>query len=402
MKKFKYLALVASTFLYVGCGGGGGSSVPSKLAIDTNAKAIAYKAKNGDWKSIDVNSGAPASDGLKEYMVNKDDKFMVALKCSSKQSYIFAFSKDDGDIKFKCSKTTLTPIKTISGNLGDTVTAPPLKGFITAIDTTWGFNNTAPYSYNYSAKQGIYDLIAVSLDSATEPARFYIKRDINLNQNNTLNISMNSTNSCTIKSKNFSAGANFRIIYISKGGTYFTSNTGGKWYYPNCTEDSDDIYALVGKDATGKKISLKTTPVNSMTKADIGAEDVTHINALTQLAYQNSGQISGLGQYVPNSNSPKLGVFIIDAKNAAFKHYSLILSKKYLGSDDIFDMPKLSMISGFSGMWDGDNANNVEAQAVMSDTQLGKILKGKNLNLNEINTLATANCKMEFAKQKVK
>ena len=401
MKQIKFLAILASVFLYVGCGGEGGSSVPSKLAIDTNAKAISYKAKNGDWKSIDVNSGAPASDGLKEYMVNKDDKFMVALKCSSKRSYIFAFSKDDGDIKFKCSKTTLTPIKTINGNLGDTVTAPPLKGFITAIDTSWGFNTTAPYSYNYSVKQGIYDLIAVSLDSTTEPARFYIKRDINLNQNKTLNVSMNGTNSCVIKSKNFAAGTGFRIVYISKGGTYFTSSTGGKWYYPNCTEDSNDIYALVGKDATGKKVSLKTTPVNSMARTAITTQDTAHINALTQLAYQNSGQISGLSQYVPNSNSPKLGVYIIDVRDT-IKHYSLILSKNYLGSDDIFDMPKLSMISGFSGMWDGDNANNVEAQAVMSDTQLGKILKGKNLNLNEINTLATANCKMEFAKQKVK
>jgi len=399
MKPIKYLALIASTFLYVGCGGGG-NSTPSKLAIDTNAKAIAYKAKNGDWKSIDVNSGAPASGGLKEYMVNKDDKFMVALKCSDYESYLFAFSKDDGDIKFKCSKITITPIKTISGTLDDTVTAP-LKGFVTAIGTNFAIDLSAPFNYSYNVKKGIYDLIAVSFDNATEPARFYIKRGINLNQDKTLNVSMNGSNSCTVGSKNFAAGANFRIVYISKGNTYFTSNNGGKWYYPDCTEDSDDIYALVGKDSSGDKVSLKTTPVNSMAKTAIMAQDTTHINGLTQLAYQNSGQISGLGQYIPNPNSPKLGLFTIGIKGT-FKYYSLILSKKYLGNDDVFDIPKLSTISGFSGMWDGNNANNVDAQAIMSNTKLGEILKGKIIELSEINTFATSNCKMEFAKQKVK
>ena len=402
MKQIKFWALVASVFLYIGCGGGGSTTTASKLAIDTNAKAIAYKSKNGDWKSIDVNSSAPAADGLREYMVNRDDKFMVALKCSTKTSYLFALSKDDGDIKFKCSKLTLVLNKKINGNLDDTVTAPPLKGFITAIGTKWAFENSAPYSYNYTIEQGIYDLIAVSLDSASEPARFYIKRAINLNQNKTLNVSMNNTNSCSIKSKNFNAGANFRIVYISKGNTYFTSSNGGKWYYPNCTQDSDDIYALVGKDNTGNKVRLKTEPVNSMTKADIGAQDLTHINALTQLAYQNSGQISGLSHYLANSNSPELELFIIDMKSGANQHYTLFLSKKYLESDDVFDLPKLSAISEFSSVWDGDNATNVDAQAVMSDTKLGDILKGKMLLLSEIFTFATKSCTVEFSKQKVK
>ena len=393
--------LIVAMSLFSGCGGGG-SGAPSKLAINTNAKSIAYKAKNGDWKSIDVSSGTPTADGLKEYMVNKDDRFMVALKCTDKRSYLFAFSKDDGDVKFRCSKLTIGFGKTLSGTLGDTVTAPPLTGFITAIGTKWALNTTAPFDYTYTLKRGLYDFIAVSLNSASNPARFLMKRNINLNQNKTLNISMDTANSCAIKSKSFNAGSGFRIVYISKGNTYFTSNTGGKWYYPDCTQDSNDIYVLVGKDNTGKKVSLETAPVNAMTKADIGAQETAHINALTQLSYQDSGQISGLGQYVSNPKSPKLQVFTLDIQNATSKHYSLILSKKYLDSGDVFDMPKLSAISGFSGAWDGDNATKVNAEAMMSDIKLGKILKGRMLRLSEINTFATRNCKMEFAKQEVK
>ena len=410
MKQIKYLALIASTFLYVGCGGGsgsggvsgsGGSSTPSKLAIDTNAKAISYKAKNGDWKSIDVNSGAPAIDGLKEYIINKDDKFMVALKCSNKESFLIAFSKDDGDIKFKCPITTIAFNKTLKGALDDTITVSE-KGFITAIGTKSAFDFSSPFKYSYSIEQGLYDLISVSIDSASKPARFYIKRGINLNQNKTLNISMNGSNSCAIKSKNFTAGTGFRIVYISKGNTYFQSNSGGKWYYPNCIENSNDIYTLVGKDSTGNKISLKVRDANSIAKADIGAQDITHINSLTQLAYQNSGQVSGLSQYIPNSNSPKLRAFLIDTKNASNQRYNMLLSKNFLDNDDVFDLPKLSTINGFNGMWDGNNATAVDTVAIMSDTKVSNILKGKMLYLHEINTFVTDNCKIEFSKQKVK
>jgi len=404
MKKLiKFLSVALIGAMVVDCGGGGsGSSVSSKVKIITNADAIAYKKKNGEWKSIDVNSGLPNSEGLKEYKVDKYGKYMVALKCSNSESTIFAMGKDDGgNIKYKCHKSGVIHFYSLSGALNDTVTAT-IGGFVTAIDTIYSFDNSAPFNYSYLVKEGLHDFIAVSFDGASKPARFYIKRAVNITQATTMNISLDAVNSCAVKSKNFNTGNGFRLVYVSKEGTYFTSSLGTKWFYPDCTQDSGDIYILVGKDATGNKISLKTEPFNSMAKADIGVQDVSHINALTQLSYQNSGQISGLSQYSPNANSPKLNMFLIDASNTAGNRYSILLSKNYLGSDAVFDMPKLSSVSGFSGVWDGNNASDVYAFAAMTDKKIGDLLKGKFIHLNEIYTYATNSCKIEFAKQKVK
>lgn len=402
------VSLVASAVL-VGCGGSsshnsnGGdhdTSTEAKVVITTNAKAIAYKSKNGEWESIDTNSGTSASDGLKAYTITRDDRFMVALKCSDNESYLFGFSKEDGNIKYKCPKLTILPNATISGTLDDTITTAP-SGFYTAVGTEFSADFTAPYDYSYTKKSGTYDLIAVSFDSGSNPARFSLDREIDLSQNMTRNVSMDATNSCAIKGKNFNAGSDFRLVYISKENTYFTSSLNNKWYYPDCTEDPDDMFVLIGKNTAGNKVSLKTAPVNTFPKADINPQDVAHINPLTQLSYQNSGQISGLGQYTPAANSPQLSVFIIEVKKAP-KKYILILSKKYLEDDNVFDIPKLSSISGFSGMWDGDKATSVEAQALMSDTHVGKILQGKMILLHEIYTFATRDCAMEFATQHVK
>ena len=383
MKKL-ILATVA-IFALVGCGGGGGS-IPDKLSINTDAKAIAYKNSGDDWKSIDINSGTITSDGLKHYELDKMDKFMVALNCkqgSHESIYIVGYAKEDGNIKLKCPKMSVSLVYGVKGDLSDSVTANP-SAFAVAIGTDWHIDNSAPFKYSLSTTNGIHDLLITSFDASSEPARFYLERGLNVNTNIVKNINLTTSNSCAIKNKAFTGNeSSFRVVLVTKNDTYFTSSNGGKWYYPDCTLDSEDNYVLVGKNAPNDTVRIETFPT-SQAKTDITGKTVSHIKKLTQLQYQAAGQITGLSHYTPSSKSPKLIGYITELKNSSNNYYRLLLSKKFLGDDDVFDFPNITSVSGFSSVWDGKNASSGKAMAVMSDHNWQDILfSPKKLQLDE-------------------
>jgi len=367
----KLILTAVAIFALVGCGGGGGS-IPDKLSIDTDAKAIAYKNSGDDWKTIDV----ATSGGLKHYELDKMDKFMVALNCkqgSHESIYIVGYTKEDGNIKLKCPKMSINLMFGVKGNLSDSVTANP-GAFVAAIGTDWHIDSSAPFNYSLSTTNGIHDLIITSFDASLEPARFYIERGLNVNSNIVKNINLTTSNSCAIKSKAFTGNeSSFRVVLVTKNDTYFTSNNGGKWYYPDCALDSEDNYVLVGENGPNHTVRIETFPA-SQAKADITGKTVSHIKKLTQLQYQASGQLSGLSQYTPSSKSPNLIGYLADFKNSSNNYYHLLLSKKFLGSDDVFDFPNITSVSGFSSVWDGKNASSGNAMAVMSDHNWQDIL----------------------------
>jgi len=372
MKKL-ILATVA-IFALVGCGGGGGG-VPDKLSIDTDAKAIAYKNSGDDWKTIDV----ATSGGLKHYELDKMDKFMVALKCDDKNLYIVGYTKEDGDIKLKCPVDTPPNINNVKGNISDSITTTP-TGYIVALSTRYD-TDMAPVTYKYTVgvKKGTYDLTAISLGAGSKPERFYIKRALNVNTPIVENIDFTATSSCAIKNKAFTGNeSSFRVVLVTKNNTYFTSNLGSKWYYPDCALDGEDNYVLVGKNNAKKTVRIETFPT-SQVKADITGKTVSHINKLTQLHYQAAGQVSGLGLYTPSSKSPNLIGYLGDFKNSSNNYYHLLLSKKFLDSDDVFDFPNITSVSGFSTVWDGKNASSTHFTAVMSDHNWQDMLYGSKM-----------------------
>jgi len=391
----KLILTTVAIFALVGCGGGGGSgSVTDKLSINTNADKIAYKSADGDWQTIDTSSGSDWGNGLKHYEIDKLDKYIIALKCPTPAVMVGAFTKDDGDVTAKCNQASIIPLYTVKGTLTDSTAS--VTTFVNAISNAYGVDTSSPFKYNFNfIKKGIYDFLALSIKTSG-PYRFYIERDVNINSNTIKNVDLTSSNSCLVGSKNFNAST-FRHVLITKGNTYFTTSYGGNWYYPKCDLDNDDIFALVGKSSANKTVRLETYPAKDF-KSDIPSKNISHIKKLTQVVYQATGQLSGLSLYTPDSQSPNLVAY-----GASFakgiNSYSLLVSKNYLGSSDVFDFPNLSGVSGFSGVWNGDNATAQNISVYMSDHKIGELLGGKHIKLSEIQFYMPKKAILEVANQ---
>ena len=414
MKQIKYLAILASAFLYVGCGD---SDTPTKLtetatdkvAIYTDADSIAYKSANAStWTTIDKSSGSDAGNGLKKYEIDKLDKFEVALFCDysseegslKKQNShaklskhimdnlltIYAYTKDDGDIYNNCSK--YTQVQQISGNItynieeGET----PNKYYI-AVDSNLktATDEDPSFSYLYSHKNKI-DLVSLATkESSVEelnsfnPLRFYINKNIALNTDITQNIAFNSNNSCGITPHNIEIGdaeTDGYVQFISENKTQIDIKHGSKWYSTDssCTLLNDkDTYVATSYGNHG--IKLVSTPATST--LDTIVLDASNINELSGILCDSDGTINNLN-YTPNANSPTVIAYAIKTfKNN--KSYNLILSKNYLGSNTSYQLPNLTDVAGFATASDAKSIDEGNAYVVMSSQNLNKLTSSKKL-----------------------
>lgn len=386
MKQIKYLAILASVFLYIGCGGGGVDI--KSLNLYTDANAIAYNIGTNDWKVVNQSDGANMGNGLKHYEIVKAKKLTVALRCDN-GTYIVGVSNNDGDIKLKCSN--LSDIKiahTLSGNIIDETSNTNI--FYLAHGTSWDLlldNN----DFSLKETNGNHDLVAMSYDDG--PTRFYIERNVNIdNYDVTLyNVDITESNSCPIKNKNFTRTANFAEVFlVTKNDTYFSVQIYSKnrWFYPDCQLDKNDIYSKLAYNDTNLTAKIDSFLANS-TKKDISINEISYIKPLTQISYADSGILNGLTSYIPSNKSLELQAYMIELYKGADTCW-VLLSKDYIANSDSFKIPDLSSVSGFSNSYTGKNATKVIARVAMSSSNIGDMMQsGRVINFEPVTFFGT-------------
>lgn len=405
MKLIKYLAILASVFLYTACDDGGGIHIKT-LNLYTDASAIAYNIDTDDWKVVNQLDGTNVGNGLKHYEIIKAKKLTVALKCEN-GTYIVGVSNNDGDIKLKCSNLPGIKIAhTLSGNIVDETTNTDI--FYLAHGTSWDLlldNN----DFSLKKTNGTHDLVAMSYDDG--PTRFYIERNVNIdNYDATLyNIDITESNSCLIKSKNFTRTANFAEVFlVTKNDTYFSLQvySNNKWYYPDCKLNKNDIYSKLAYNDTNLTAKINSFLANS-TKKDISINEISYIKPLTQISYEDSGVLNGLTNYKPSSKSPVLQAYMIELYKGADSCW-VLLSKDYIANNGSFKIPDLSSVSGFSGSYTGKNATKVVARVAMSSSNISEMMQsGRIINFEPVTFFGTKflmlkNGAVELATQLVK
>jgi len=413
MKQIKFLAILASVFLYVGCGDGNTptkvvNTATDKVAIYTNADAIAYKSADAStWKTIDKSSGSDAGKGIKKYEIDKLDKFNVALRCKFHSStpasnegnskitpssitnklILFAYTKDDGDIYYKCGEYYSR--RDINGTISYNVTGDIPNQYIVAANKT--YTNISDENYNLHIYKNKVDLISVAIKeqastgvSDAAPLRFYIEKAVPTPSDTIKDITFNSSNSCTLAEHNVTVDPNTEgfIQLISENGTNLKVSNLLKWYSvdSSCPSiNSKDTYVAVSIGANG--IKLASTPATSaQSYVNLNA---SHIKELTGIMHDGSGTINGLNQYIPDTNSPSVIAYKIDAYNGSGEVYIAILSKNYLGSATSYTLENLKTVAGFENSMSGDEIPGGNATVVMSNKFLNEISTGKPIDTSK-------------------
>ena len=366
----KYIYLISASLALISCGGGGGGSSLSEVVINSDAKEIAYKTDNGEWKT-------PNSKGTDSYSFKSDGKYKVALKCSSKEIYLVALNaKEDKEVFLNCDSFSLAPqTLTVTGALKDSV--DNLSNFAVSIGKRWNLFSGNSYSLT-NVEDGVQDILAVTLSSS--PKRFIALRDKTIDKlNKNYDIDFKSTNSYKLNQKSFNniGSTVSELILITKNGTYFTSAIAPNWYYPDGGLLNEDCFVKALAIKNNKTYKIEAIKATKIKKEDI-TNDISYISKLSSISY-NGGVLSGLSAYSPSSKSLPFKGYIIDLENSNSQRYHILISNSYLGGDDDFAIDDLSTISGFGSVCKGDSANSVHASAVMVDRDLGNIFKSVKL-----------------------
>ncbi len=403
---FSLLAIAGLT----GCGGDSSwessTDLNKSLHLITNGDAVAFKAKDDDWR-VDFKSIESLNRGFKKYTFEKSALYSVAINCKeSNSTLVAALTPNDGELRFDCRNESNATTINIKGSLEDNTSSSEPDDFALSIGTQYTIDSATPFNYNLHVTEGLYDIVAVSLyNTATEPInpiKFHIERNINLTANLEKNITITNANSCNAKDKNFTkaTGVDGRVVLITENNTYFTSSMGNHWYYPDCAMNDQDIFAELSKNDANKTYRMHTFGANSA-KKDIKL-DTSLIKPLTEISYSDSGTMSGFANYTPESNVTKLGAFEVDLSNGS-QNYFILLSKGYLGSNNTFTVDDLSGVTGFESVWDGTSASEVEASALMSNVKIEDIVSSsRKINLADFHYNLVQNAIIEIAEQKVK
>lgn len=381
MKLFKYLAILASVFLYIGCDDGGGIDIKT-LNLYTDANAIAYNIGTDDWKVVKQSDGVNIGNGLKHYEIVKAKKLTVALRCDN-GTYIVGVSNSDGDIKLKCSNLPGIKIAhTITGEVIDEVN--DASAFIVAHGTSGDL--TLNNEYRIKKANGKHDFVAISFTEDSE--RFYIDRNLNVNHDPFVyNINMTKSNSCLIKTKSFTAysAVYAHLFLVTANGTYISASDSNEneWYYPDCKLNKNDIYSKLAYNDTNLTAKIDSFLANS-TKKDISINEISYIKPLTQISYEDNGVLNGLTNYKPSSKSPALQAYMIELYKGADSCW-VLLSKDYIANNGNFKIPDLSSVSGFSDSYIGEHATKVIARVAMSSNDIGDMMQsGRIINFEPI------------------
>ena len=185
---------------------------------------------------------------------------------------------------------------------------------------------------------------------------------------------------------------------ITENGTVLEVNKAPMWYSVDnsCPSiNSKDTYVAVSMSEHG--IKLVSTPATS-TQSDVDL-NASHIKELTGIMHDGSGTINGLNQYVPDTNSPNVVAYKIDAYNQSGEEYVAILSKNYLGSDTSYTLEDLKSVTGFENTMSGDEIYGGNATAIMSSKSLNEISGGKRIDLCEDDIYAPYEGTVEYARE---
>ena len=428
MKQIKFLAILASVFLYVGCGDGDTptkvvETAIDKVAIYTNADAIAYKSADAStWTTIVKSSGSDVGKGVKKYEIDKMDKFNVALRCNTSPSepvsngesqkitpavalnklVLFAYTKDDGDVYYKCQKYHLR--RDINGTISYNVNGDTPDKYVVAAHRK--HTDVSDENYSLQINKDKVDLVSVALMEETPagvsnftPLRFYIEKAVPTPVDTIRNITFNSDNSCTLTEHNVTKStADAFIKFISENGTELVVNQYTKWYSVNSTCPSinnKDTYVEVSMSEHGTKL-VSTPATSAQSDVDLNA---SHIKELTGIMHDGSGTINGLNQYIPDANSPSVVAYKIDAYNHSGEEYVAMLTKNYLGSESSYTLENLKAVAGFENSMSGDEIYGGEATAIMSNKPLNEISGGKRIDLCEGDIYAPYEGTVEYARE---
>jgi len=392
----RLILIVSALFILIGCGGGSGKDNITKISvITTDVAKVAFKAKDGEWQEMQKKD---LGNKKMEYFIEYSGKYQIALKCLNYINIYALDSKDVNKINKDCT-LSLGSNNTYKGTLRDNISNA--DSYLYFLEDNRGYKTGHSVSFQIDANNfGLHDFVAVSLKN-NEPKRFLIKRDfyIPISQDN---IVFTQNNSTTITAKNFTKSNTTglaEIYLITKNDTYLQINNSTKWHYPDSLLTNDDLYLIYAK--TNNNYLFKIYEANSMPKTDINV-DFDYVNNLSQISYL-SNILSGFNQYIASNNSQPLQAFLVKmSKNN--KHYFLVLSKSYLENDGDFEIEDLSAISGFENVWDGTNANSVEAYAIMSDLNFYDLFEANKVSRNFLNIPIPLikNSQLEVAYLKVK
>jgi hypothetical protein len=401
----RLIFVILAIFVIAGCGGSS-SSKKEVTIVAKNATGVAFKAKDGNWR--DDLKAKDLGNGAKEYTIDYSGKYQVAIKCGSRDLLLVAYDSNiDNKVVHDCSINLSTGPKHYKGQISDST--GEADGFVTAMRTNYDIHNTSPANFDRDGEVMLNnDFVAITykvISSTPVPKRLYIKRDIFLNSDITENISINSSNSALLESKNFSTNANLdkgTMYLITKNDTYFTSHFNNKWYYPKDGKllKDGDLYLIYGKK--GNNFLYDVYNALDIPKKSINI-DLNYINNLTSLGY-SANKITGLQSYSASSACQPLKGYTIHLKNSASKSIFIIISKAYLGSDDTFEIDDLSGLNNFTSSWDGQNASSVDGLAIMTNISFSTILNEGKMDRvsNSAKFLLVKNSKSELAYQKVK
>ena len=403
MKKLIYISIVA--FLAIGCGGGSSGVVKQgKLIIQTDAQKVAYSLDDSAY-STNVGSGKDIGNSFKEYSIDSEGRYKVALYCGHNNNTVIIASTmtENNKIRYTCKNShSMYLSSTIQGNIKDTINNADSYVLAVKNDFKIKSGNNPNYSLQ-SYKNKPNDLVAISIKN-NEPKRFYIQNYIvPTSSTKTINIDFKQSNSAEIKSKNFtkSNSTDGSLILITKNSTYFTSSLSGKWYYPNGMLTHDDIYLTKSYINSKKVCRLKTVYADTISKNNINI-DASDINQLSNPQYSNSS-ISGLS-YAPTVNSkPFIGYAFDLEKNNAYTF--IFASKAYLNGSSSFNLDDLTTLQGFSNSWSGSNATNAYAVAIMTNSTISELLKAeRSANLSGVcgGLPLLPNATIEIASKKIK
>jgi len=275
----------------------------------------------------------------------------------------------------------------ISGTVTDQTGVANIKGYALSMGMgSDGYdivpkNNTA---YSIKAAKGSRDLVTVSLakDSNNKivPQRFHIERGINFLGGIVGHVvTMTAANTQTMQEYDLTRAANTKgyAFLITEHEAQFRADTDGKWYLPSSGLLEKDSYLFYGVHIHNDTSYLEVYAANSVPAAD-KVIDASYVAALLGTGYTKAtGKFDGL-DYTPSASSQPMKYFVLNTKKTATNEwYYAILSVGWMDSGETYTLPDLSSLAGFSGMWNGQQADKASTSITMSNKSIGEMFQTK-------------------------
>ena len=372
------LVFITALIVIVGCGGGSGGNTTSgnislaPVEVVTDADAVAYQIGNDKWGD-DLVLKETLSNGEKRYSFNQNGRYGIALYCQNGKSLIlFQQTTDESrSVHFTCRNVTASA--SMSGNISDPNDTP--AGYAVALERKYDIVNGNSGTFSMTAPTGIRDLVAVSLNNAAVPQKFYIERNINFSGVDIAHtVTFSNTNTVPVNGYVITqgTGTTAEAYLVTSNETFFTAAINGTWYLPQSGLIADDLYAFYGFDSQKKVSALDVYAASEVPKQNRNM-DVSYINPLVNINYDNQSLFVGLDYQTSAQSLSMKNYLAMMEKTQTHEDYALVLTKGWLGDAESYTMPNLSSLSGFQAAWQGDNADHATIIVIMSNKNVNEM-----------------------------